>query len=136
MRTSTGRPSDGDCTFTLYWEPPRCFCETTCTRPASRKPTSSWPSCALLTPEPSSPNARGAAASVVRVRRWRWRRMSDSFDACRGTPARPWVRPGSRVEAVELAEHLQHHLVRATADRQQPAVPEVPRHPGLLHVAQ
>src|SRR5579859_74672 len=43
---------------------------------------------------------------------------------------------GSAGEAVDAGQDLEHHLVGSPADGQQPAVPEVARHPALLHVAE
>src|SRR5690242_3001312 len=43
---------------------------------------------------------------------------------------------GSAGEAVEAGQDLEHHLVGPAADGQQAAVPEVARHPALLHVAE
>src|SRR5215472_14886504 len=43
---------------------------------------------------------------------------------------------GSAGEAVDAGEDLEHHLVGSPADGQQAAVPEVARHPALLHVAE
>src|SRR5215469_6803800 len=43
---------------------------------------------------------------------------------------------GSAGVAVEAGQDLQHHLVGPAADGQQAAIPEIARHPALLHVAE
>src|SRR5205809_595245 len=60
---------------------------------------------------------------------WLSRSMSSLTVPLTGIPSRSWR------DAVLLGQDSKQHLIGATADREQPGIAEVARHPGLLHVA-